>query len=202
MSLRVRPAPVRPHGASTTQLSLSRSTPPVVTSPWGVIWWHGRRTGRKPTLRVGNKPSPSKSTTPWWSATATRSSCTTAGASGGSAQYRDRASKHDLAAARRAFVAGRLGFADLILVSVPPSDSLHERRARDRSRRRHSFDLHVKLAGPLRDWYQAVDVLEPGRVLWGLPTSGLPLEMLRPRLHRSDPARLDELIALLPGPSG
>jgi hypothetical protein len=106
--------------------------------------------------------------------------------------------EHELAHVRRAFADGELGFADLVLISLPTMATLQARRESDTSRRRRSFALHSRLGGPLRLWYQAVDALEPGRVVWDLPADGLPLLEPCPRADRSDPARLDELLDLLP----
>jgi len=108
--------------------------------------------------------------------------------------------KHELAEARRTFAADRLGFADLIFAFIPSLATLREHRDADPNRRRRSFELHAQLSDSLRQWYQALDVLEPGRVIWHLPEHGLPARMPRPRSHRSDPGRLDEFVALLPEP--
>lgn len=108
--------------------------------------------------------------------------------------------EHNLLACRLAFVAGRLGFADLVLVSIPPLKTLRAYREADRSRGRSHFDLHAQLSSPLREWYEAVDALEPGHVIWHLPAAGLPAALPTPRRHRSDPARLDKLVTLLPTP--
>ncbi len=106
--------------------------------------------------------------------------------------------EHELSQTRHAFASGSLGFADLVFVSIPATATLHARRAADASRRRGNFALHSTLAEPLRSWYQAVENLEPGRVVWGLPTNGLPRSLPGPRARRSDPALLDELLDLLP----
>lgn len=106
--------------------------------------------------------------------------------------------EHELAQARTAFAGGSLGFADLVLISIPATAILQAHRDADTSRRRSAFTLHSTLAEPLRSWYQAVDALEPGRVVWDLPDSGLPLPTPGPRVRRSDPARLDQLVSLLP----
>ena len=98
---------------------------------------------------------------------------------------------------RAALVDGHLGMADLVLVSVPPTDVLHARRAADPTRRRRSFDVHVELAGPLREWYTAVDEAEPGGVVWGWPAGGVPLEASK-RRRLASPALLDRVVELLP----
>ena len=66
------------------------------------------------------------------------------------------------------------------------------------TRRRRSFDQHSQLAEPLREWYQAIEALEPGRVVWELPSTGVPQSMPMPRERRSDVALLDRLVTLLP----
>ncbi|OLL88256.1 MULTISPECIES: hypothetical protein [unclassified Pseudonocardia] len=106
--------------------------------------------------------------------------------------------ERELRAVHRAFEAGQLGFADLVLVHVPDLATLRARKAGDRTRSRRSFELHARLREPLQEWYRAVDGLEPGRVWWGLPGSGVPTG-IEPRQDRSDPALLDALVDLLPG---
>ncbi len=100
--------------------------------------------------------------------------------------------------ARYAFASGGLGFADLVLISIPTTAILQTQPDADTSRRRKNFALHSTLAEPLRYWYQAVEALEPGRVVWGLPANGLPRSSLGPRARRSDPKLLDQLLHLLP----
>jgi len=51
---------------------------------------------------------------------------------------------------RRMFTAGRLGIADVVLVSIPDSDALARRRASDSNRTRRNFELHKQLSEPLR----------------------------------------------------
>lgn len=78
--------------------------------------------------------------------------------------------------------------------------TLRARQEADATRRRRSFALHSSLIEPLRSWYQAVDALEPGRVVWEFPANGVPLPCPGLRPQRSDPARLDQLVSLLPSP--
>ena len=106
--------------------------------------------------------------------------------------------EHEFSQTRDAFASGSLGFADLVLISIPATDILQAQRDADTSRRRKTFALHRTLAEPLRSWYEAVEALEPGRVVWGLPTNGLPRSSPGPRAQRSDPALLDQLMHLLP----
>jgi hypothetical protein len=100
--------------------------------------------------------------------------------------------------AREQFERHRLGLADLVLVELPAMATLLRRREGDGSRRRRNFDLHVQLAEPLREWYAAVDELEPGHVVWGLPSTGLDPGNVRRRAHRTGGGLLDALIELLP----
>lgn len=106
--------------------------------------------------------------------------------------------RHELAAARQAFSIGALGLADLVLVSIPPLEVLRAQRLADPTRSRRSFELHSRLGNDLRTWYQAVDAVEPGRVIWQLPDDGLPPQMPPPRSDRTDVALLDALVASLP----
>ncbi|MGC0363931.1 hypothetical protein ABH922_001915 [Rhodococcus sp. 27YEA15] len=106
--------------------------------------------------------------------------------------------EHELAAVEIAFAQERLGFADLTVISIPPTDQLVRRRESDPTRRRRNFDLHARLAEPLAQWYSAIDALDSGRVLWDFPD---PLESDRfppPRPYRSDGELLRALTDALP----
>jgi hypothetical protein len=106
--------------------------------------------------------------------------------------------EHELAQVRHAFTAGTLGLADLVLVSIPPLETLQRQRNADPTRRRRHFDLHSQLGEHLRTWYTGVDALDPGRVIWKLPPEGLPADVPKPRDQRSDITLLDALTASLP----
>jgi hypothetical protein len=80
--------------------------------------------------------------------------------------------------AREAFAAGRYALADLYLVSDIDADVLRARRDADGTRTRRNFERHVLLRDALIRWYRAVDALEPGRVVFGLPDGGLTARML------------------------
>lgn len=82
--------------------------------------------------------------------------------------------------AREAFRAGRLGLADVVAYADLDRTELRRRREADPARTRRRFELHVALAEPLRRWYEAVDSLDPGRVIWELPAAGLDDPRLRP----------------------
>jgi len=105
-------------------------------------------------------------------------------------------------ASRAAFGAGRYALADLFLVADLDAATLRARRDGDGTRTRHNFDRHVRLRDSLRHWYSAVDQLEPGRVLFGLPETGLTSELLAvgPRRERSGPRLFDRLLAALTQP--
>jgi hypothetical protein len=92
----------------------------------------------------------------------------------------------------------RLGIADLILIEIPDPATLAARRRSDPARRRRNFDLHGQLAGPLRDWYRTVGQLDPARVRWELPTSGIPGITPGPRDDRTGTDVFDTLISTLP----
>jgi hypothetical protein len=105
---------------------------------------------------------------------------------------------HEVTANMAAVTEGRLGFADLVLVTVPPVEELRRRRDSDPTRRRRNFELHARLAEPLRQWYQALERVEPDRVQWGLPSDGLPEIVPTPRANRCDPALFEALMEALP----
>jgi hypothetical protein len=68
--------------------------------------------------------------------------------------------QHELRYAREALATARLGFTDMVLVSIPPLHLLRRHKATDMTRQRRSFDLHAKLGEPLREWYTAVELAE------------------------------------------
>ena len=104
----------------------------------------------------------------------------------------------ELTATRQLFAGQRLGIADLILIEIPDAAALAARRRADPARRRRNFDLHAQLSGPLRDWYHAVAQLDPSRVRWELPATGIPAATSGPREDRTGTAVFDTLIRQLP----
>ncbi|MEU9175187.1 hypothetical protein AB0D34_46880 [Streptomyces sp. NPDC048420] len=68
--------------------------------------------------------------------------------------------------ARNAIETRRLGLADLITCQIPSPDTLRRQKEHDTTRSRRNFDVNAHLAGPLREWYQALDDTDPGRVMW------------------------------------
>lgn len=106
--------------------------------------------------------------------------------------------QHEVAEVRNAMSAGTLGFADLVLVELPDREVLQERRDGDPTRRRRSFAVHSHLGAPLAEWYRAVDSLDGDhRVIWELPSGGLPTNLPPPRPGRCDIRLLDSLLERL-----
>lgn len=102
-------------------------------------------------------------------------------------------------ASREAFGAGRYALADLYLVSDVDEATLRARRGADKTRTRHGFERHILLRDSLLRWYRAIDELEPGRVRFGLPDSGLTPDLLAlgSRQVRSGADLFERLLALL-----
>lgn len=80
--------------------------------------------------------------------------------------------------ARDAFAAGRYALADVFLVSDVDDATMRVRRDADRSRTRRNFERHVLLRDSQLRWYSAIDRLEPGRVVIGLPENGITPDLL------------------------
>ena len=101
--------------------------------------------------------------------------------------------------ARGAFAAGRYALADVFLVSDVDDATLRVRRDADPSRTRHNFERHVLLRDALLRWYRAIDRLEAGRVVFGLPVDGITPDLLAKgkRATRSGLALFDHLMSEL-----
>ena len=97
------------------------------------------------------------------------------------------------AACRRLIVQRRLGIADLILCSIPDDDALRRQRESDPTRSRRNFELHRRLAEPLREWYAALEAVDPPRVEWAFPAT-IPPPVER---DRYDLEMFDEWMRLL-----
>ena len=99
-------------------------------------------------------------------------------------------------AARDAFGSRRYALADVFLVSDVDVATLRARRDADPSRTRTNFERHVLLRDSLLRWYRAIDRLEPGRVVFGLPVEGITPELIAKgkRARRSGPQLFDELM--------
>jgi hypothetical protein len=79
----------------------------------------------------------------------------------------------ELACVREAMSHKQLGFADVVLVTVPDEKTLRLQKVGDPTRSRRSFELHAKLREPLIEWYQCLNELRPGQVVWELPEDGV-----------------------------
>ncbi|WP_326769810.1 hypothetical protein OG978_39375 [Streptomyces sp. NBC_01591] len=66
-----------------------------------------------------------------------------------------------------------LGIADLVACAVPSELVLRTHRAGDVTRTRRNFEAHVRLAAPLKEWYEALNDVDPGRVVWKWPEEPL-----------------------------
>jgi hypothetical protein len=104
-------------------------------------------------------------------------------------------------AARDAFASGRYALADVILVADVDVATLRARREADPSRSRRNFERHVLLRDALLRWYRAIDRLEPGRVVFGLPANGIAPELIAKgkRANRSGLDLFDRLMSELAG---
>ncbi|WP_241031989.1 hypothetical protein [Rhodococcus pseudokoreensis] len=102
--------------------------------------------------------------------------------------------EHELTAVRRMFTQRRLGFADVVLLSIPDPQQLLRQRIGDPSRRRRHFDVHACLAAPLAEWYAALDRLDPGRVIDGFPVALDSARLPPSRSDRHDRDLLDSVI--------
>jgi hypothetical protein len=102
-------------------------------------------------------------------------------------------------AARDAFASGRYALADVILVSDVDVATLRAQREADPSRTRRNFDRHVVLRDSLLRWYRAIDRLEAGRVVFGLPPDGITPDLLAKgkRANRSGLDLFDRLMTEL-----
>jgi hypothetical protein len=106
--------------------------------------------------------------------------------------------RHEVTAHREAVARRRAGFADLVLVSLPSLAELTRRREADTTRRRRNFERHIRLAEPLREWYETLDRVRPGTVRWDLPAEGVAEPWPPMREDRYDLALFDRFIEALP----
>lgn len=106
--------------------------------------------------------------------------------------------EHELSAVRRAFRRRSLGFADCVFVSVPSASQLKVHKQNDPTRRRRHFELHAALSDSLTEWYSAIDLLDPGRVMWEFPSQLDQGVFASPRADRSDVRFLEAVIDELP----
>lgn len=101
-----------------------------------------------------------------------------------------------IVACRRLIEQRRLGIADLIFCSIPDDDALRRQKEGDSTRSRRSFELHRRLAPPLREWYEALQSVDPRRVQWKFPEV-LPPAVDLDRHDRHDLDIFDEWMRLL-----
>ena len=81
---------------------------------------------------------------------------------------------HAASGATRAAIANEaLGFAAIYLVKCIDPHLARQQRDADPTRSRRNFDLHIKLHDPLMAWYQALEQLMPGAIIWHFPVDGL-----------------------------
>jgi hypothetical protein len=99
---------------------------------------------------------------------------------------------------REGFAAGRLGLPDLTFFAERDMETLERHRASDPTRRRHRFGLHSELQPFFKEWWEAIDALEPGRVFWRYPIDIDELLGHAPRVRRTGADRLDAVLAHLP----
>ena len=73
------------------------------------------------------------------------------------------------------------------------------RRDADPSRTRRNFERHILLRDSLLRWYAAIDRLEPGRVVFGLPDAGITPDLIAKgkRAKRSGLELFDHLMSEL-----
>lgn len=103
----------------------------------------------------------------------------------------------EYARVRLAMTERRLGFADAVLMLSPDEETLRRQKAADATRGRRSFELHVRLRGPLREWYDHLETLSPGRVQHG-PGAKLQRRASADAADRYDVDLLDALVEALP----
>lgn len=100
---------------------------------------------------------------------------------------------------RQAMTSRRLGFVDMVLLLSPDEVTLRRQKEADATRTRRSFDLHLRLRGPLEEWYGQLETLRPGRVRRDAATVVRSSSSdRRPAADRYDADLLDALIAALP----
>jgi len=105
----------------------------------------------------------------------------------------------ELASVREAMSQHQLGFADVVLMTVPDEAILRLQKTGDPTRSRRSFELHAGLREPLIEWYKCLDRLKPGHVVWELPDDGInSIDASATRVDRYDVRLLDALVGELP----
>ncbi len=95
---------------------------------------------------------------------------------------------------REGFAAGELGLADLIFFAERDVEILVRHRKSDPTRRRRRFWLHAELQQFFKEWWTAVDAVEPGRVFWRYPDAISVLQHRTPRVTRTGADLLDAVL--------
>jgi hypothetical protein len=101
-------------------------------------------------------------------------------------------------AARNLFANNELGISDLILLNIPNQATLESHAKSDATRLRPNFDLHAQLSEPLREWYKAVELLDPQRVQWQFPDDVSTIKAIGLRETRSGLETFDTIMNNLP----
>lgn len=103
----------------------------------------------------------------------------------------------ELAATRAAFKREEIGFADLYYVELTDIAVARQRMDEDRSRSRRNFELHARLQPPLIAWYEALNVVLPGRVFFSFPDAAPDGGLHHAGRPRYDIAAFDDFVARL-----
>lgn len=98
---------------------------------------------------------------------------------------------------RGGFASDELGLPDLIFFAERDIETLERHRASDPARRRRRFYLHAELQPFFKEWWTAVDAVEPGRVSWRYPESIAELRQRTPRAQRTGVDLFDAVLIQL-----
>ncbi|MBT8431538.1 MAG: hypothetical protein KJP27_03500 [Altererythrobacter sp.] len=106
--------------------------------------------------------------------------------------------------ARKAIVAGEIGFADRYLVKHIEADVARAQKEGDKTRRRRRFDMHLALQPHLMDWFEALASVMPERVCFHWPAPENLMRHIQNKTPEENPRRfddsvLDDLLDRLPG---
>jgi hypothetical protein len=96
------------------------------------------------------------------------------------------------------FASDELGLPDVTFFAERDVETLVRYRSNDPTRRRHRFWLHAELQPFFKEWWNAVDAVEPGRVFWRYPDSLDELQRYTPRRRRTGADLLDAVLERLP----
>ncbi len=96
-------------------------------------------------------------------------------------------------ATRDRIAQGQLGFADRVVFLEPSEEQVRQQKANDHTRRRSNFDGHLRLREPLRRWYELLEKMAPGRIVFNAHQRPLSIPT-RLRTDRYDLQLFDKLI--------